>query len=103
MYFPRNWEFGSALSKFRNFGGGAEPPKLPRYAIGQRHDQTALTPGKRPPTHTQENGLLQYTLIYSEGKFYQYIVYLLAFDYLNLQQERALFVCKLQFIMCRKC
>jgi hypothetical protein len=22
MYFPRNWEFGSALSKHRNFGGG---------------------------------------------------------------------------------
>jgi hypothetical protein len=25
MYFPRNWEFGSALSKLRNFGG-FEPP-----------------------------------------------------------------------------
>jgi hypothetical protein len=22
MYFPRNWEFGSALSKLRKFGGG---------------------------------------------------------------------------------
>jgi hypothetical protein len=22
MYFPRSWEFGSALSKPRNFGGG---------------------------------------------------------------------------------
>jgi hypothetical protein len=22
MNFPRNWEFGSALSKLRNFGGG---------------------------------------------------------------------------------
>jgi hypothetical protein len=22
MYFPRNWDFGSALSKLRNFGGG---------------------------------------------------------------------------------
>ena len=34
MYFPRNWEFGSALSKLRNFGGGGfEHPKLPpRYA-----------------------------------------------------------------------
>jgi hypothetical protein len=21
MYFPRNWAFGSALSKLRNFGG----------------------------------------------------------------------------------
>jgi hypothetical protein len=22
MYFPRNWEFGSALSKLQNWGGG---------------------------------------------------------------------------------
>jgi hypothetical protein len=30
MYFPRNWELGSALSKLRNFGGGVfEPPQLP--------------------------------------------------------------------------
>ena len=28
MYFPRNWEFGYALSKLRNFGG-VEPPKPP--------------------------------------------------------------------------
>jgi hypothetical protein len=28
MYFQRNWEFGSALSKLQNFGGrGVEPPK----------------------------------------------------------------------------
>jgi hypothetical protein len=27
VYFPRNWEFGSALSKLRNFGsGGLNPP-----------------------------------------------------------------------------
>jgi hypothetical protein len=31
MYFPRNWEFGLALSKLRNFGGGGgwTPPKPP--------------------------------------------------------------------------
>jgi hypothetical protein len=30
MYFPRNWEFGSALSKLQNFGeGGFEPPTPP--------------------------------------------------------------------------
>jgi hypothetical protein len=30
MYFPRNWEFSSALTKLRNFGGrGLEPPKHP--------------------------------------------------------------------------
>jgi hypothetical protein len=30
-YIPRNWEFGSALSKLWNFGWGFEPPH-PRYA-----------------------------------------------------------------------
>jgi hypothetical protein len=38
MYFPWNWEFGSDLSKVRNFGGGGEgglnPPTPPRYATG---------------------------------------------------------------------
>ena len=36
MYFPQSWEFGSALSKLRNFrGGGFEHPKPPpRYATG---------------------------------------------------------------------
>jgi hypothetical protein len=30
MYFPRDWEFGSASSKLRNFGGGVfEHPKPP--------------------------------------------------------------------------
>jgi hypothetical protein len=29
MYFPRNWEFGSALAKLRNFGGGLNPPGMP--------------------------------------------------------------------------
>jgi hypothetical protein len=30
VYIPRNWEFGSALAKLRNFGGGGfEPPKPP--------------------------------------------------------------------------
>jgi hypothetical protein len=27
MYFPRNWEFGSALSKLWNFGGGGWTPQ----------------------------------------------------------------------------
>jgi hypothetical protein len=26
MYIPRNWEFSSALSKLRNFGGGVLNP-----------------------------------------------------------------------------
>jgi hypothetical protein len=30
MYFPRNWKFGSALSKLRNFwGGGGLTPQTP--------------------------------------------------------------------------
>jgi hypothetical protein len=35
MCFPRNWEFGSALSKIQNFGGGgfALPKHPPRYVI----------------------------------------------------------------------
>jgi hypothetical protein len=45
MYIPQNREFGSDLSKLRNFGGGGEwvePPKPhPRYATGQ-----SLTKGK---------------------------------------------------------
>jgi hypothetical protein len=35
MYFPRNWKFGSALSKLRNFGeeeGGLNLWTPPRYA-----------------------------------------------------------------------
>jgi hypothetical protein len=39
IYFPLNWEFGSALSKLRNFGGGGgfEHPKPPshRYATAR--------------------------------------------------------------------
>jgi hypothetical protein len=31
MYFPRNWEFGSALSKLRNFEGGLNPPNTPPW------------------------------------------------------------------------
>jgi hypothetical protein len=32
MYFPWNWEFGSALSKFRT-SGGFEPPKPPSLGM----------------------------------------------------------------------
>ena len=31
MYFPRNWEFGSDLSKLRNFGGLNPPPPTVRH------------------------------------------------------------------------
>ena len=47
MYFPRNWEFGSVLSKLRHFGGegGLNPPPNPssRYATG--------TTNQHPFTH----------------------------------------------------
>jgi hypothetical protein len=37
MYIPRNWKFGSALSKRRNFGGGGvEPPTPPPNATAPR-------------------------------------------------------------------
>ena len=40
MYFPRNWEFGSALSKLHNFeGGGFEPPNPPRFATERNHEK----------------------------------------------------------------
>jgi hypothetical protein len=33
MYIPWNWEFGSALAKLQNFGGGGVEPQNPlRYA-----------------------------------------------------------------------
>jgi hypothetical protein len=44
MYFPCNWEFGSALSKLRNnFGGGVWTPNPPPpgYASGR---QTSMPP-----------------------------------------------------------
>jgi hypothetical protein len=36
MYFPRNWEFGSALSKLRNSRGGT-PQTPPRHATDLQH------------------------------------------------------------------
>jgi hypothetical protein len=39
MYFPRNREFGSALSKLLNIGGGGfESPNPPRYPTGVKHN-----------------------------------------------------------------
>jgi hypothetical protein len=40
MYIPRNWEFGSALAKLRNFGGGGgfeSPPKTPYFGTPLLH------------------------------------------------------------------
>jgi hypothetical protein len=54
MYFPRNWDFGSALSKLRNFGGSVfEPPKtslgrplgwLPEFSKGCLHFTGCVRP-----------------------------------------------------------
>jgi hypothetical protein len=33
MYFPRNWEFGSALSKLRKFGEGLNTPNPPPPSV----------------------------------------------------------------------
>jgi hypothetical protein len=43
MYFPRNWEFGSALSKPRNFGGGT-PLKTLKTDISLPTHQIILRP-----------------------------------------------------------
>jgi hypothetical protein len=34
MYIPPNWEFGSALAKLRNFGGGLTPLGTPLRQYG---------------------------------------------------------------------
>jgi hypothetical protein len=48
MYIPRNWEFGQAFSKLRNFGrGGVEPPKHPP---GYASDLRSFKGVKRPVT-----------------------------------------------------
>jgi hypothetical protein len=51
MYFPRNWEFGSALSKLRNFGGGGGwIPQIPlRYATAHNRHTTMPPGGIRTP------------------------------------------------------
>jgi hypothetical protein len=51
MYFPRNWEFGSDLSKLRNnFGGGLNPPNPPSgYALADTNiDRTASVSNYEP-------------------------------------------------------
>jgi hypothetical protein len=43
MYIPRNWEFGPAFSKLRNFGGGFNPPNTPPgYASGHLELQVCI-------------------------------------------------------------
>ena len=54
MYFPRNWEFGSALSKRRNFGGWGvvEHPTPP---LGTPLEVHALFWSVAPVNRTEEN------------------------------------------------
>jgi hypothetical protein len=49
MYFARNWEFGSALSKLRNFGGGGGVP--PRPTPRGRAGAPPPTPPPNPPRY----------------------------------------------------
>jgi hypothetical protein len=50
MYFPWNWEFGWALSKLQNFGGGGWTPQTPpRYA-------TAFVCGCNGSSHLNSQG-----------------------------------------------
>jgi hypothetical protein len=41
MYFPRNWKFGSALSKLRNFGG-FELPSVRYWSSGNCYGDAGL-------------------------------------------------------------
>jgi hypothetical protein len=51
MYFPRNWEFGSALSKLPNggAGGGGTPPPLGTPLMLRTVDWELLTDVLRQP------------------------------------------------------
>jgi hypothetical protein len=43
MHFPRNWEFGSALSKLLNFGEAFEPTQPPPHSV--RHWMEVVVAG----------------------------------------------------------
>jgi hypothetical protein len=50
MYFPRNWEFGLALSKLKHFGGGGfVPPELPPWyaTVGHLVQKCSIQPLNR--------------------------------------------------------
>jgi hypothetical protein len=68
IYFPRNWEFGSALSKLQNFRGGVWTPKPPpRYVIDVTYNRgirkQKLQTFWRPVNYTwcQDNGTVTST------------------------------------------
>jgi hypothetical protein len=42
MYFPQNWEFGSALSKLRNLGGGGLEHLKSNPPLGTENNQLIL-------------------------------------------------------------
>jgi hypothetical protein len=44
MYIPRNWKFGQAFSKLRNFGGGLNPPNTP-LGTPVHHPMWVIKPG----------------------------------------------------------
>jgi hypothetical protein len=68
LYFPRNWEFGSALSKFRNFGGRGvfESPKPlpPRYTTGVGDkDACSFTTGVHISFLVTNGDIITYTFV----------------------------------------
>jgi hypothetical protein len=54
MYFPLNWEFGSTLSKLRNFGGGLNHHLL--YAIGSGLNSSYSSPFSSITTSSTTTG-----------------------------------------------
>jgi hypothetical protein len=59
MYFPRSWEFGSALSKLRNFGGSYNPQTLPLGTpLGKTYGHLPRSPTWTEDLHTMRCGLV---------------------------------------------
>jgi hypothetical protein len=56
MYIPRNWEFGQAFSKLRNFGVGLNPQTPPWVRQWPAPCPGCFTPGKDPVPIVQEVG-----------------------------------------------
>jgi hypothetical protein len=63
MYFPQNWEFGSALAKLRNFvRGGSLNPHSVRYCTNAKPVQTRAVQTKHCRTGRELEGKKQKTL-----------------------------------------
>jgi hypothetical protein len=66
MYFPRNWGFGSALSKLWNFWVGFEPHKPPlRYATAAAKKKYIMDIKEKL---YRTNAVIRYSTIQHAGK-----------------------------------